>query len=164
MVDFEESRRSGTRFADAYVGSIDTISENLCGLPEVRLREYRRSLAALREMVVPAVPAQGLKLLRKDLEKVLRSYRDEFDACLNLREQQARESMAALAVLAELMSERDTDYQARFRGISKKLLRLAATPDMETIHQTLMAEIRQLTRYADETGNHNQLAVQRVRM
>jgi hemoglobin-like flavoprotein len=113
-------------------------------------------------MIVPLLPQKGLQLLRKDLDKLLQSYRDEFDSCLSGREQQTRESMAALAVLAELMSDREPAYRPRFRGISKKLLRLAATPDMETIHQTLLAEIRQLSRYADEAEGANQLAVGRV--
>jgi hypothetical protein len=150
--------------ADAYGASIDMIAENLCGVPEGRLKEYRTGLAAIREMIVPLAPPRGLQRIRKDLELLLRSYREEFDNCLSLREQQARESMAALAVLAELMSQRDASYQARFRGISKKLLRLASTPDMETIHQTLMAEIRQLQLYAGETEGSHQLAIQLVSM
>jgi hypothetical protein len=160
--DFDETRRNGARLADAYGATIDTISANLCGLPVGRLKEYQRQLAALREMIVPLLPQKGLQLLRKDLDKLLQSYRDEFDSCLSGREQQTRESMAALAVLAELMSDREPAYRPRFRGISKKLLRLAATPDIETIHQTLLAEIRQLSRYADEAEGANQLAVGRV--
>lgn len=99
------------------------------------------------------------KMVDRELAAWGKSIEQDFDA----QEQDTKEAMAAVAVMAEALGANEKTYGVRFRGISKKLRLLSTSNDIAEIRRKLQGEIELLEKYVDEMSTDNESALNRLR-
>ena len=145
-----------------YKHAIDIFASSITGLPPNAQKEIRDRLKKHRDEFGPLLPKPVLASLRKNFDDIMKSYSDKVQRQIKVNEQQTRESMASLAVMAEVIAAREETYKVRFNGIAKKVRALASEPDMGVIQQRLEAELQQLEQYAHEEEQDRRVFVNRV--
>ena len=145
-----------------YKHAVDVFASSITGLPPGAQKEIRDRLKKHRDEFGPLLPKPVLASLRKNFDDIMKSYSEKVQRQIKLSEQQTRESMASLAVMAEVIAAREETYQVRFNGLAKKVRVLASEPDMGVIREKLVAELQQLEQYAQEEEQDRRAFVSRV--
>ena len=89
--------------------------------------DWRKNLRQMKARLEGQPAAATLKETARAVERELTTWGKVTQQNLEAQEQETKEAMAALSVMAEVLSGHEDTYGARFRGISKKLRILTST-------------------------------------
>jgi GGDEF domain-containing protein len=92
----------------------------------------------------------------------VKRYHRDLEVCVRRHEDEAKQVMAMIAVLAESMAARERSYSVRFRDIAKKTRLLVTTQDIGLIRKRLTEEMTQLEKYVEDLERDTHQAVARV--
>ena len=106
--------------------------------------------------------ADGWRQIHEDLDTELSAYQKEFTRHQQEHEQAIRSSLASLSVLAEALAQPGDEHEVRFRGLSRKLRRLASGRDSRVLCQKLQHEIVNLERYAERVQKADSRTMERL--
>jgi GGDEF domain-containing protein len=154
-----------TRFSEAlasYKAALDSLAEHAPAALKALLEDFRKELRKLRTGLGSTPNGAALTDVRKDLDGALKAYGRAVEQHTRRHEEEAKQVMAMLAVMAESIAGQEKQYNVRFRGIAKKLRLLITSQDLSEIRQKLSAEVSQLEKYVEDMSRDTQAALERV--
>jgi GGDEF domain-containing protein len=143
----------------AALGSLERHVPPLAG--PVRDR-FRKELRSLTKTIGTAVQSRHWDELSKNFDASVKQYCRDLEGAVRSHEDEAKQVMAMMAVLAESMAARERTYSVRFRDIAKKTRMLVTTQDIAVIRQRLSEEMTQLEKYVDDLERDTAQAVERL--
>lgn len=125
-------------------------------------KKYRDALTKLQRSIRPDMTVDSWQRLRKDLTAEVSAYAQVVDLHRRRHDKVMKESMAALAVMAETLAPGEQWHPARFHGLGRKLKRLASSRGFQSLSVKLEHEIRNLERYGEDQAALDPQAVGRL--
>lgn len=157
----EELLRDAVR---GYQGLIDLIVTHVPKAAREIGPEHKKKLKQIRNLLDSKPSRALLNEVRLQLDTSIGGFTRGLDQQLGQQENETRQVMAIIAVVAESMADREKQYSVRFRGIGKKLRVLTTCNDIGEIRRKLEAEVCQLEKYVDDMARDTDSAVSRVQM
>ena len=148
----------------AYQSLLEALAAHIPKTARDAGQEHSKRLKQIRNLLdsTPTRPLIGS--VRQQMDRAVDQFANELDLQLGRQEQEAKQVMAIVAVMAESMADREKQYNVRFRGIGKKLRVLSTSNDLAEIRRKLEAEVAQLEKYVDDMAKDTQSAVSRLQM
>ena len=147
-----------------YQALIDLVSVHIPKAAKEVGLDHKKKLKQIRNLLDAKASKPLIGEVRQQLDKSIATFTGELDHQLGRQEQEAKQVMAIVAVMAESMADREKQYNVRFRGIGRKLRVLTTSNDIAEIRRKLEAEVSQLEKYVDEMARDTESAVNRVQM
>jgi GGDEF domain-containing protein len=144
------------------IALVEAIRDSAALGPAEERNRYKDNLTKLSRSVRADMTPDSWRRLQRDLGREISSFAKVASAHARRYEARMRESLAALALLAEVIAPTEQHHSVRFRGLAKKLRRLASSRSFETIDQKLGHEIRTLERYAQDQEIPQTKSVERL--
>lgn len=123
---------------------------------------FRKDLRALVKATGTVTEPAHWDEVSRNLEGTVKRYQRDLEACVRRHEDEAKQVLAMMAVLAESMAARERNYSVRFRDIAKKTRLLVTTQDISLIRQRLSEEMTQLEKYVEDLERDTHQAVARI--
>jgi hypothetical protein len=147
----------------AYRAALESVANHTPRMANEQSGGLRRNLRQIRARLDSQPSVAVLKETAKEVDRELANWSRATEASLEAQEKEAKEAMAAIAVMAEALGSTEKTYGVRFRGISKKLRVLTTSNDIAEIRKKLQAEIELLEQYVDRMTQENESALGRLR-
>jgi len=147
----------------AYRTALGCLERNAPAIATPIRDSFRKELRALATAVGIIPEQREWDELSKNLEGSVKRYSKDLEAFVRTHENDAKQVLAMMSVLAESMAARESSYSVRFRDIAKKTRLLVTTQDIAVIRQRLSEEMTQLEKYAEDMDRDTHQAVARLK-
>ncbi len=147
----------------AYRGALDSLMQHTPKTSAAGAPDWRKNIRQLRARFDTSLSIPVVKETAKAVNREIAVWGSATESHFERQEKETKEAMAAVAVMAEVLSAQEQTYGVRFRGISKKLRILTTSNDIAEIRRKLQSEIELLEQYVDAMAADSRSALGSVR-